>query len=83
MAPPVEADPVEAPPLPPVIERPAGEPNTQNWPAWMTYAVRRQERAELAGLYYQGVASSEQHANELNTEQLRQCNAWAAEHDGH
>lgn len=64
--------------MPDEIERPAGEPSATNWRDWMPYIVRRQERAELAGLFFQGERDAYEHANALNTEQLRQCNAWAA-----
>lgn len=63
--------------MPPEIERPAGEPNAANWPAWMTYIDRRRERAELAGLFFQGERDSYEHAFGLTAEQLRQCNEWA------
>lgn len=69
--------------MPDEIARPAGEPTAQTWRDWMTYVDRRRERAELAGLFFQGERDAQEHANNLNTEQLRQCNAWAAEHDGH
>lgn len=63
--------------MPDPIERPAGEPNATNWTSWLTYVDRRRERAELAGLFYQGERDSFEHANDLNSEQLRQCNGWA------
>lgn len=81
LAPPVEAHPVEVPPMPAAIERPAGEPNAANWSAWLTYVDRRRERAELAGLFYQGERNSYEHAYEMTAEQLRQCNGWAREAD--
>ena len=81
LAAPVAPDPVEEPPMPPEIERPAGQPTAQNWTSWMAYVDRRRERAELAGLYFQGERDSLSHANDLNTEQLRQCNTWAREQD--
>lgn len=77
LAGPVEADPVEAPPFPAEIERPAGQPNAGNYPAWLAYVDRRRERAELAGLFYQGERNAYQHAYELTAEQMRQCNVWA------
>lgn len=73
LADPVEAQPVEAPPMPPAIERPAGEPSARNWTEWLAWSIRRMERAELAGLHFQGQADSERQANALNSEQLRQC----------
>jgi hypothetical protein len=73
----VEAHPVDEPPMPELLERPAGEPNATNWPMWMSYIDRRRERAELAGLFFEGERDAIEMANELNAEQLRQCNAWA------
>lgn len=63
--------------MPDAIERPAGEPSAANWTAWLTYIDRRRERAELAGLYFQGERDAYSHAFQLTAEQLRQCNAWA------
>lgn len=77
LAPPVEAQEVTPPPMPDAIERPAGEPNAANWRDWLIYVDRRRERAELAGLHFQGEANSFENANEMNSEQLTQCNAWA------
>jgi hypothetical protein len=83
LAGPVEADPVEEPPMPPEIERPAGQPTATTYPAWLAYVDRRRERAELAGLFYQGERNAFRHANELNTEQLTQCREWARSVDEH
>lgn len=69
--------PVDEPPMPEALERPAGEPNAANWTMWLTYIDRRRERAELAGLYFQGERDALELANDLNSEQLTQCNAWA------
>jgi len=77
LAPPVTPHPVEAPPMPEPFVRPAGEPNSVNWREWLSYVDRRRERAELAGLFFEGERDQERHANQLNTEQLTQCNAWA------
>lgn len=63
--------------MPEALERPAGEPNSTNYPIWMSYFVRRTERAELAGLFFQGERDAIKSANDMNAEQLRQCNAWA------
>ena len=63
--------------MPEAIARPAGEPNAANWAEWVSYIDRRRERAELAGLFYQGERDTFQHAYELTAEQMRQCNAWA------
>lgn len=82
LADPVEAQPVEAPPIPPAIERPAGEPNARNYPDWLAYATRRMERAELAGLYFQGQADSYSQAFHLTEEQLRQCVTFVRNHNG-
>jgi hypothetical protein len=79
LAPPVEAQPVDEPPMPEPLERPSGEPNATNYPIWMGYFVRRAERAELAGLFFQGERDAYEDAYELTAEQMRQCNAWAAE----
>ena len=68
--------------MPPEIERPAGQPSAATWTQWVAYIDRRRERAELAGLYYQGERDSFQQAWELVAEQLRQCVAWSrAEND--
>jgi len=77
LAPPVAAQAIDPPPMPEEIERPAGQPTAATWTAWLTYVDRRRERAELAGLYYQGERDAERNANEMNSEQLTQCNAWA------
>lgn len=63
--------------MPDEIIRPAGQPNATNWTEWLIYIDRRRERAELAGLHFQGERDSYEHAFELTAEQLRQCNAWA------
>lgn len=67
--------------MPEAIERPAGEPSAANWTAWLAYVDRRRERAELAGLFFQGERDALELANSLNTEQLTQCNAWARAQD--
>jgi hypothetical protein len=81
MVDPVEPQPVEVPPIPPEIERPAGQPSAQTYPAWLTYEARRRERAELAGLFYQGERNAIEHAYELTAEQARQCARWARRQD--
>lgn len=63
--------------MPEALPRPGGEPGAANWAEWMTYVDRRRERAELAGLFYEGERNAYQHAYELTAEQLRQCNAWS------
>ena len=63
--------------MPPEIIRPAGQPSAANWDQWLTYVDRRRERAELAGLYFQGERDSYEHAYGLTAEQMTQCNAWA------
>lgn len=73
---------VETPPMPDEIVRPAGEPTAATWRDWITYIDRRRERAELAGLFFEGQRDAVKTANDLNTEQMRQCNAWAGEHNG-
>ena len=82
MVAPVDPDQIEEPPMPPPIERPAGEPTASTWQTWMAYVDRRRERAELAGLFFQGKSDANQHAYELTAEQMRQCNAWAVSHNG-
>jgi hypothetical protein len=79
---PVEPDQIEEPPLPPEIERPAGQPTAATWTLWMAYVDRRRERAELAGLFFQGERDTFQHAYGLTAEQMQQCNAWANAHNG-
>lgn len=78
---PVTENPVEEPPMPAAIERPAGQPSAANWDRWLTYEARRRERAELAGLYYQGERDSIRSALTINVEQMRQCQAWAKAKD--
>ena len=73
LADPLDVAPVEMPPLPPAVERPAGEPSARNWEQFYVWLDNRRERAELAGLYFQGMADAEAQANVNNTEQLRQC----------
>lgn len=63
--------------MPDPIDRPAGQPSASSWDRWLTYEARRRERAELAGLFFQGERDAIRTANQLNTEQLTQCNAWA------
>lgn len=67
--------------MPEAFERPAGEPNATNWPVWMTYIDRRRERAELAGLYFQGMRDAYEDAYDMTAEQLVQCNGWARTRD--
>lgn len=66
--------------MPPEIERPAGEPSARTWDQWMAYIDRRRERAELAGLYFQGTADSYSQAYGLTAEQLRQCVSFVRAH---
>lgn len=83
LADPVAPAEVEVPPLPDPIERPAGAPSARTWDAWLSYQLRRTERAELAGLFYQGERDAYRHAWELTDEQLRQCVAWSRARNGH
>ena len=78
---PVEAAPVEEPPVPDAIERPAGQPTAQNYPAWLSYEARRRERAELFGLFFQGERDSIKHAYEMNAETQTRCRDWARSQD--
>lgn len=68
--------------MPEPIIRPAGEPNSANWRDWLTYVDRRRERAELAGLFFQGERDVYEQAYGLTAEQMRQCNAWAEREAG-
>ena len=74
---PVEAQPIEEPPMPEPIVRPAGQPTSSTWDAWLAYEHRRRERAELAGLFFQGERDSYRTAWEMNAETQTQCQAWA------
>lgn len=74
---PVEAAPVEEPPMPEPIERPAGQASAQSYPAWLAYEARRRERAELAGLFYQGERDALRSAYEMNADTQSRCRDWA------
>lgn len=63
----------EEPPIPPLIERPAGEPNSRNWAQWLAYTDRRREVAELSGLFLEQDRNAYKHAFDLTDEQLDQC----------
>lgn len=82
LAAPVEPGEVQEPPMPDAIQRPAGQPSASNWDQWIAYEARRRERAELAGLFFQGERDQLDTAYGLTAEQLRQCNAWARTLDG-
>ena len=76
---PVEPGAVDEPPMPPPLERPAG--TVSDHPAdWFAYVDRRRERAELAGLYFQGERDAVREAYETNAATQRVCAAWAKEH---
>ena len=76
---PVEPGTVAEPPMPPALERPAG--TVTDHPAdWFAYVDRRRERAELAGLFYQGQRDATEQAYETNAATQRVCAAWAREH---
>lgn len=77
MVDPVEVQPVEEPPMPEAFERPAGQPSASTWNLWLAYEARRRERAELAGLFFQGERDAIEHAYELTAEQMRQCVEWS------
>lgn len=66
---PVEPAQVEAPLLPELPATAAPE-----------YLTRRTQRAELAGLFYQGQRNAIQEAYETNAATQRTCAAWAREH---
>jgi hypothetical protein len=70
LADPVEPHPVEEPPMPEALPRPAGNAAPE---AFVAYATRRMERAELAGLFFQGERDAFKQAYDLTAEQLRQC----------
>lgn len=63
--------------MPPTIERPAGQPSAQNYPAWLAYEARRRERAELAGLFFEGERNALRSAWEMNADTQVQCQRWA------
>lgn len=76
---PVEPGPVDEPPMPPALERPAG--TVTDHPAdWFAYVDRRRERAELAGLYFQGERDAVREAYETNAATQRVCATWAKQH---
>lgn len=78
---PVEAAPVEEPPMPDAFERPAGQPTAQNYPSWLAYEARRRERAELAGLFFQGERNAISEAFEMNADTQTRCRDWARAQD--
>lgn len=61
------------PPMPEPLERPAGQPSARTWSDWVAYEARRRERAELAGLFWQGEADAFRNGFGLTREQLDQC----------
>lgn len=63
--------------MPDSIERPAGQPTAQSYPSWLAYEARRRERAELAGLFYQGERAAIQSAYDMNAETQTRCQTWA------
>lgn len=63
--------------MPAPRERPAGQPTAQNYPEWLAYEVTRRERAELAGLFYQGERDSYRTAWEMNAATQERCRDWA------
>ena len=65
--------------MPEAIVRPAGEPNTRNWVDWLRYEARRRERAELAGLHFQGERNSYRDAYADTAAQLNECIAFSRE----
>lgn len=79
----MDAEPLrpEEPPIPPLLERPAGQPSAANWAPWMSYTERRREVAELSGLFLEADRDAYRHAWELVAEQLRQCVAYSREHN--
>lgn len=68
---------VTPPPMPPAIERPVGEPSARSYVEWLTYEHRRRERAELAGLHFQGERNAYRDAYNDTAAQLDACRAWA------
>lgn len=75
---PVEPGAVDEPPMPEALPRPAGNAPPE---AFVSYATRRMERAELAGLFFQGERDAYKQAYDLTAEQLRQCVAFSQEHN--
>lgn len=78
------ADPVtpllpEPPPIPDAMERPAGEPSARSYVDWLRYEHRRRERAELAGLHYQGERNAYRQAYDDTVTQLGECLTYARE----
>lgn len=68
---------VTPPPMPPPFERPAGEPSARSYVEWLRYEHRRRERAELAGLHFQGERNSYRDAYNDTATQMNDCRAWA------
>lgn len=77
IAEPAPAAEVTPPPMPPEIERPAGQPSARSYVEWLTYEHRRRERAELAGLHFQGERNAYRAAYDDAAAQLESCRAWA------
>lgn len=67
--------------MPPEIERPAGQPSAQTYDLWLAYEHRRRERAELAGLFFQGQRDAYRAAWEMNADTQTRCATWARETD--
>ena len=71
---PVEPEPLAEPELPPLPARPGA--NATAVQALPYYTIRTQ-RAEAAGLYFQGVVERERFARVTNADNQRACAAWA------
>lgn len=68
------------PPMPETIVRPAGEPSARAWVDWLRYEARRRERAELAGLHYQGERNAYRDAYGDTAAQLEECVTFSRAH---
>jgi hypothetical protein len=66
--------------MPAAIERPAGQPSASNYVPWLTYESRRRERAELAGLFFEGERNGYREAWADLEAQHNECRAWAERH---
>jgi hypothetical protein len=67
--------------MPDAFERPAGEPSSQSWHVWLAYEARRRERAELAGLHYQGERNAYRDAYRDTAAQLEACVSFVQERE--
>jgi len=73
----VEPVAVEEPPIPAPLPRPASNAASADF---VNYATNRMERAELAGLFFQGERDAERDARVTNATSQAACANWAKEH---